>query len=279
MTEDLGWLFIAGSFVRFFPWVMVHLMAVPLALQLLLTKEPVTHGKVDIRLAAMLYLSWLFQAVVLQHFFDYIQLPAILLAIGLVAWFCATTSKVILKGCLLAFLFLCPVLRYPMQLAQHRPYWERSLEAGSTAEVKDGLTLLHRVEWQDLKKVEDFLRENQVKDGELTCFSIQAISLYNALNVRPSMRHLILQGGYTIFVNHRAEIGNELNTSPQRYVVVDLWRKDMDYHDIPGTAGDTNLPDWIFPRNFKELYPQPVVLLFRAGRYVVFGMAETNADP
>jgi hypothetical protein len=313
MTEDLGWLFIAGSFVRFFPWVMVHVMAVALAIQVLFSPlSPVLRGEGSgvrgskslaepdistrdanpltptplplstggegssgaIRLAAILYLSWLFQAVILQHYFDYIQLPAILLGIALVAWFCATTSKIILKCCLLAFLFLCPILRYPVQLGHRWPYWERSLATGSSAEVKDGLTLLHRVEWQDLKKVEDFLREQNVKDEELTCFSIQAISLYNTLNVRPSMRHLILQGGYTIFANHRTEIGNELNSSKQRYVVVDLWRKKLDYHDIPGQAGDTDLPDWIFPKNFKELYPQPVVLLFRAGRYVVLGVAE-----
>jgi hypothetical protein len=268
--------------VRFFPWVMIHLMAVPLAIQLLLNNPPLSPvlrgegnsspqaGDAFIRLAATLYLFWLFQAVVLQHYFDYVQLPAILLAIGLVAWFCATTSKVILKGCLLAFLFLCPVLRYPLQLAQRWPYWERSVREGSTAEVKDGLTLLHRVEWRDLKKVEDFLRERHVQDGELTCFSIQTISLYNALEVRPAMRHLILQSNFTIFANHRNQIREEVDAGLQNYIVVDLWKRDVPYRDIPVQAGDTDLPDWIFPKNYKQLYPEPHDLLFRAGRYVVF---------
>src|SRR6202022_309344 len=109
----------------------------------------------------------------------------------LVARCCAITTRVILKRCLLAFLFLCPfagypVPGYPLQLVHRLPYWEPSLREGSSAEVKDGLTLLHRVEWSDLKKVEDYLRQRHVRDGELTCFSIQVISLYNALEVRPS---------------------------------------------------------------------------------------------
>jgi hypothetical protein len=270
MTEDLGWLFIAGSFVRFFPWVLVHLMAIPLAVQLLWSGANAGTGKSDVRLTAMFYLAWLFQAVALQHFFDYIQLPAIFLGLVLVAWRGATTPQVILKSCLLAFFILCPVLRYPSQLAQRLPFWERSLREGSSAEVKDGLTLLPRVEWRDLKKVEDFLRERHVQDGELTCFSIQTISLYNALEVLPSMRHLILQANFTIFSSHRDQIREEVDASLQQYVVVDLWNLDVPYRDIPGEAGDTDLPDWIFPKNYKHLYPEPHILFFRAGRYVVF---------
>ncbi|MFL5243339.1 MAG: hypothetical protein ACJ8FY_14635 [Gemmataceae bacterium] len=279
MTEDLGWLFIAGSFVRFFPWVLVHLIAVPVAVQTLWSQTPSQNGKTNIQLAAIFYLAWLFQAVVLQHFFDYIQLPAIFLGLALAAWRCATTPQVVLKRCLLAFFLICPVVRYPILLVQRLPFWERSLREGSTAPVKDGLTLLPRVEWCDLEKVEDFLRQQHVRDGELTCFSIQAISLYNALEVRPSMRHLILQGGYNIFSSHREQIRAELANSSQRYIVVDLWKKDRPYLSIPGQPGGDDLPDWVFPKNYKELYPEPSIVLFRAGRYMVLAPCKGRSSP
>ena len=65
--------------MRLFPWVLIHLAAVPVALSVIRSHN---HGRQT--LIAGLYLGWLLQALALQHLFDYVHVPAILLGLTVV---------------------------------------------------------------------------------------------------------------------------------------------------------------------------------------------------
>ena len=66
--------------VRFFPWILIHLFAVPLAVAAVWRP-----GKPVPPLLAACYLGWLLQAVVLQHLFDYVHVPPLLLGLTVLA--------------------------------------------------------------------------------------------------------------------------------------------------------------------------------------------------
>src|SRR5262249_8938765 len=74
-TEGARWLVIAGVLIRFFPWILIHLAAVPLALEdLWQTVRNRRQASLSALLAA-LYLGWLVQASFFQRQFDYVQFP------------------------------------------------------------------------------------------------------------------------------------------------------------------------------------------------------------
>jgi hypothetical protein len=264
--EDMGWLYVAGFGVRFFPWLLVHLVAVPLAVETIFSRTcRGRHG-----LLAAVYLGWLLQAYVVQHLFDYVHVPEVLLALTLVAWRCRTAPSPVFRRCLILLLVLCPLLRYPGQLAMRLPAWESCLREGSTSEVRDRVTLLRRIRWVQLRDVETYLRNAGVGDGELTCYSMPTASLYLDLGVRPATRHILLQNGFTIFTSQRQRIASELAVTGQRYVVCDLYHRGIPDDEVPGRVGERELPQEAYPLNFRSLYPGGMTLVFRSGRYVVF---------
>jgi hypothetical protein len=246
-----------GLTIRLFPWPLVHFAAVPLALQTLMRGKQRPSAGPSLR--AGFYLAWLGQACLLQHVYDYVHTPAILLAVALLAVDAAERVKS--PGGRLTFLFLacCVAWKGIGLTADRAAAWSECVRAGSTPAVRDRVGLLHRINWGDLSLVSQYLRGQEIRDGELTCFTLTTMSLYNELDQPSSTRFLFLQECLNIYTTRRDEILRSLVTSRQKILVCDLDRPDMQ-----GLRARLDR---------DESDPRPAWkdrVLFRAGNYVVF---------
>jgi hypothetical protein len=269
-----GWLPFFGFVFRLFPWVLVHLAAVPLALgQVWQYLRHAARTTAAPALLAAFYLGWLLQALCLQHPFDYVHVPSILLGLTVLARSCVAAGPVPGGRLGWAFLAVCVLFGYGPLLRDRLALWPRCVREvtsaeGVSAELHDRLRLLPKVSWTDLRRVRDYLHEQGVGDGEVTCFSMPTTPLYLGLGLRPSTRYFFLQNAVTLFRQRRERIKGELADSRQRFVVCDLLWYAMDVTDEDVRAADEgkglNLPArWHTPCPWAER------IVFRSGRYVV----------
>jgi hypothetical protein len=214
----------ASLFLRFFPWMLVYLPAIPIALGWLLRPRDQERRPV----LAALYLGWLAQVVLLQHTWDYLHVPALLLALTVVS-FEAVRSPPGRQAALVAFLAGSMLLRLAPLTANRLPLWADCWREGSSPRLRNRLGLLHKVDWQALEQVRDFLRREGVADGELSCLSMGSMSLFLDPGVRPATRYLYLQNVLFVFAGQRQRILDDLAASRQRFLVVDkkwtLWKE------------------------------------------------------
>jgi len=258
---------------RLAPWSLVHLLAIPIAIATLVSsvrQSPANPASPDPRhvLAAALYLGWIAQTLLLQHLFDYVHAPALLLGVVVVAGAIPATAAIgpgprslTLAGivCLLPSL----LVRGP-QLA----VWPRCLTGPASPELTSTLARLPLPEWIHLAQVTRFLKDQGVKDGELTAYHTHTIHLYPALGIRPSTRFVFTETHLRLFPSRAGEIGAALARSRQKYVVSDLLEAGLD----PAAALDDSEPaNWqkACPPDALKAFPfdQPVV--FRSGPYLV----------
>jgi hypothetical protein len=272
-----GWLPFLGFAVRLFPWVLVHLAAVPLALgQVWQAVRQPAKTTVAPALLAAFYLGWLLQAFCLQHPFDYVHVPPVLLGLTVLACSCAAAHPVLSGRLVGAFLAVCVLFGYGPLLGNRLALWPRCVaevasSAGVSAELRDRLRLLPKASWTDLRRVRDFLSGQGVRDGEVTCFSMPTTPLYLDLDVRPSTRYFFLQNDLTLFRERRGLIKGELAGSRQRFVVCDLLWYAMNVTEEDLRAADAGKglslpPQWHTPCPWSER------IVFRSGRYAVLAL-------
>jgi hypothetical protein len=162
--------------------------------------------------------------------------------------------------------------------------WSSCFAKGSSPELRAALARLPLPEWIHLARVEDYLREQHVMDGELTAYHTHTIHLFPALNVRPSSRFVFTETHLRLFPARAHEIAEALAGPRQRYVVSDLLEAGLD----PAAAlDDSSLDNWRTgcPEGALGCFPfdQPVV--FRSGPYLVhevshpLGPVETGFFP
>jgi hypothetical protein len=270
-TEGDRLLVIAGVLVRLFPWILIHLATVPLALETLWRAAIKRDEKATVpnALLAALYLGWLGQAVFLQHVFDYVQVPPLFLGLTLLAchWpgFRGTSLRAALGVCLVLFL----VVRFPALVRQRLALWPRCFQEGSSAELRDRLSLYGMVDWQDLERVAGFLREQNVQDGEVCCYTLRTIPLYLSLDLKPSTEFTDLEMALLAFPRHRDEVRARVAASGQKYLVFDLWRLGVTREHF--AAPDGAMPS--FRQYNQQPFPWSERIIFRAGRYLVLRLS------
>jgi hypothetical protein len=247
------WLILAGFAVRLFPWLLVHFAALPLACRDLWRPGRTGEEAVGGRLLAALYVGWLIQAVALQHLYDYVHVPALLLAMAVLCRHLAAMPRGPTRTALAAVLLLGVAVRLPGLTVQRLELWHRCLREGSSALLRDRLSLLPRTNWAELDGVRDFLRQQGVKDGELTCYSMRTLPVCVDLGVQPATRFFLQENILTILRKQRGRVLADVAASGQRYFVCDLNTAAWKPGHAPGEA----------------LFPQDRVLC-RSGRYAVF---------
>lgn len=294
-------------FSQLWPWGLVHLLALPLALaaltrlgvRLFRSRRPgePAHESPRPALLAAFYLGWMFQGNFVQYQFDYQVVPAVLVALALVGgtWGLALRRRsghakyrirehpVVVWGLLLFAGYV--VARHPLVNTKRLALWASCFREGSTPAVRDGLALdvtyypprQYIPEWQSLARVADYLRGRGVKDRELTCYSMHTMSLYLDLNVLPSTRHPFIGVLVWLYPHNHDMLRADLNGSPQRFVVSDLREIDVDY--VPRDWGnpEPTLPTDL-PYNPTTLFPWCESLVFRAGPYLVHEVTQPAGE-
>ena len=96
------------------------------------------------------------------------------------------------------------------------------------------------------------------RDGEVTCFSLPVVPIYNELGLLPSTRYVFLHDHLNIFGRHRDEMKTAIEASRQRWLVCDLKRF--------GGANLRTMLEGESPNPWKDR------VAFRSGQYVVFEM-------
>lgn len=310
------------TFEVFRPWGLIHNLALPLALLALWEGrawslrpgEPKrvrgtprfyaaagTEAVADARvLLAALYLGWVAQAVVFQRGFEYVQVPVLLLGLGVIA----TQSWCVGFVYAVWFAFLAVLLNFTTLVPPHQwpapgfpavrlehygaltdpallKLWPRCWAEGSSPAMRNRtgqrVDIHCGVNWEQLDAVAQFLRtvDPPLGPGELNCWHDSTHSLYLTLDVDPATRYMHFG---TVFAIRspgdwiRTRVAEDVRNSRQRYVVADLARmtEDRGLPHAPGEGGDPlALPAW-FPAPERAKFPWNQRLVFRSGRYVVY---------
>jgi hypothetical protein len=257
-------------FAEFLPWSLVHIIALPLAIVLVVRARAGNEPAEP--LFAAFYLAWTVQAVFWQWALPYHLTGGVLLGLVLVAgWLplrTSTPSSALLGACVVSLL----VLGHPLTRRERLAWWGRCWQEGSSARVRDGLRRMgpaNATEWEDLERVAEFLRHRGVGDREVTCYHNTTIPLYLRLDVRPSTRFLWIDQMVHFWASHEPEVRAELARSPQRFVVTDLGKGNPFAPVPPSVAGRPHELPPGFRKDWARLYPWCEPVVFRSGRYVV----------
>jgi hypothetical protein len=150
------------------PWALAHLLAVPAAVTAVVRAvrggAARAAGRPALRRRALLgalYLGWVTQVVVLQRWYQYIQTPAVLLALAVAADWGWAARRSLLPAALFTGLVLAAAGRYHVLEWEGRSLWLRCLMEGSTPELRDDLTWTRygdTTDWADLAEVARYLR-------------------------------------------------------------------------------------------------------------------------
>ena len=268
----------AGTFIRFFPWLLLHIAAVAVALWSIARSAVSSQVDKDGDVAridrsralfAAFYLAWLAQSFLLQLLYDYVHAPGVLLAIAMLAgsppvkrmaW-----RRIAIAGFLTIAFFASPVIH-----SDRLSCWWECVTQGSTPAVRDQLKLLPTPKWQDMQRVAEYLREQGVRDGEVTCYNNCLVHLYLDLGLRPPTRFVFLEQLFFLFPDQVPTFLDAFSESPRRYVVTDLVASGLSPEDKfeVGSAGPLSLPP-DFPRDLKKDFPWSYPIVFRSGSILV----------
>ncbi len=225
-------------------------------------------------LYAVLFLVWFAQGFLVQVPHEYVVMPILLLGIPLTAtwpgmnWVWKCWMVVMFLGLAVS----CAAVMDRLKEISCGETWMRCFTEGPSAEMRTKLSANFgegHTDWVALEKVADYLRSQNVGDGELTCFHAGTHSLFLMLKVKPSIKHIQPNVALNYFPNHLEEIRQELSESRHRFVVSDLQWAYLDWdvvHDSQTT--ETKLPE-SFHEAWKHLFPWYEPVVFRAGPYLV----------
>jgi hypothetical protein len=274
VTNGQYWLCALGIAVRFFPWMLVHFVAVPIAASQiwqaangfdLLAGPSQLKATASRALFAGFYVGWLIQSIFLQHSFDYVNTPPVLLGLTVVACWAVASKQMASRRLALGFFLVCVIARFPALCYDRAAVWWDCVREGSTPALRDRLSLSSKVSWSDLELVKDYLRGRNLKDGELSSMHMNIISLYGELNVRPATRFYSVLPFVVILPNQRRIIDEELANCHQRFMVCDIEGFGME------KLRDALKEDPSKSPVGGALWSNPIV--FRSGRYVVLQLS------
>jgi len=285
-ARKAGWqpLRFAQFLYRFYPWFLLHLLAVPLALIALKdywysnaktdNDALVESGKRDSVLLSLFYLGWLVQSFAFQHLFDYVHPPSHLLAITVIGGYLGSRFQ---KRSLtwgwkssLAFFLMMVMFSFPAFKPQRATLWKTCLLNSSNAQLKSKLALLVQVDWEDLDAVRKYLKSQKLNDGQLHCFNSTLVYLYPELSVKPATRFVFFDSVLIFCPNHRKELYAAINESQQKYIVTDLIDSGFGSENtLAKSVNPKQLTPPDYPVSLKGAYPWSHPVVFRSGRYLV----------
>ncbi|QDT89381.1 hypothetical protein [Gimesia algae] len=283
-ARKAGWnpLRFAQFLFRFYPWCLLHLIAVPLSFSTVWqcwkihkqSKSTLETGQRDTLLLSLMYLGWLFQSYAFQHLFDYVHPPSHLLAIAVIGVYLgsrAQAQSLNLAWKMGVFLFtVMAVLSFPNFKPERIQLWPTCVLNQSNLQLKSELALMVQVDWDDLAAVKAFLEKQNLKDRELHCYNSTLVYLYPELAVEPATRYVFFDSILIFCPKHRRELMESVKTSPQKLIVTDLLESGFDRKTALAKSPNSNqLTPPAYPVSLKGAYPWSQPVVFRAGRYLV----------
>ena len=267
--------------VYFPPYSLCALLAVPLAVANVRNESDEPEALRRKALAAV-YLAWLLTALLLQRPFHYVHVPETLLMLAVFAanrWPvpCVLVLIQVLAGVWFAVagqgVPLVPT--HPVFDASRTRWWAQCLDRDPPREVRRGVAMWAQhfggSDPVELGPVADYLRAQNVRDGELIAWHDSPHALYLELGVKPGFRFMHVGTAAGLGKWQEAEVLRELQAAlpHARFAVSDMHRVTEKYGELNDVGADglaKVLPVWQraeFPWN------QPVVFRSPGGRYLV----------
>lgn len=281
--ENWVWPRFVTMFWRMQPWYCLHLLAIPLALSELaswagtlrhrpppIASHPETVSRLTRCALAAAYLATLAHVFLLQHLFDYVHAPTVLLAIVVVGiWLAQPQRSRHWRWLTLAFGLLVAI-QSPLLKPQRVRLWWACVTQPSSARLQDRLALLPNPHRVHLERVAEFLSEKTPTRTAVNVLNSDLVSLYARLDLRPPTRFVYMWELLLYFPRQREEIMAELENSGHRFVVSDLISCGMSpaaAWEIGPDGPHAPPPKYLASQVAKYPWSQPVV--FRSGPYMV----------
>jgi hypothetical protein len=236
--------------------------------------------RTDSRLLAAFFVGWAAQALLLQNAFAYVQVPLVFLGVT-VCWRDLAQSGVLPRERrALALAAATLVVLLDPHLATFTPTdWWVAVTRGSSPELQARLQVDPLPVRSDLEAVARHLSTRGLRDGDLTVYSANAVSLFRRLDCQPSTRFVFTDIHARIFIARRQEIVAALGESRQRYAVVCLLESGVPPAEVAAGAGDdlTSLDNWLSDTS-RQKFPFNQSPVFRSGSYVVYEVDQPVGD-
>ncbi|MBC8290253.1 MAG: hypothetical protein H8E37_08045 [Planctomycetes bacterium] len=266
--------------IRFLPWFLLHLAAVPLALKLILQRVagrgavPADANDNSTALGspvlASVYLVWMIHSFLLQHLFDYVHAPGIVLAILVCAAVIARAGNRSGPRLMVMLFGVAVVATSPILKPKSLPIWRQcvSRDRAISPQLQDQLTHFDNPRRTDLAAISGFLNQQQVSGQDVLIFNSDGVSLYRRLNLKPPSPYAYFFETLIFFPDKRDEVILEAMASEPRFIVLDLVSSlamsSAEAHAV-GPDGEHAPPPAYRP---KKSFPWKYPVVFRAGSWL-----------
>lgn len=268
--------------IRFRPWFLLHLAAVPVSLRQLKNRVTRASDSAGVRVSvvapvvASVYLVWIGQSFLLQHLFDYVHAPGIILAIVVCADAVAGLANGSAARWLVGLFGVAAVAWSPILKPGLLPVWRECVSGEVSPETQDKLTQFDNPRRTDLHAVAKFLRDHNVRDREVLIFNSDAVSLYRRMNLKPPSRYPYFFETLVFFPDRQAETIREAMASAPRFIVVDLVSCQVmsseEAHAVGPAGAHFPPPKYKARQSFPWNYP----VVFRSGSWLVLAVPGRN---
>jgi len=263
------------------PYSVCAVLAVPLAVANLRNRseEPEAFRR---RALAAVYLAWLFTALLLQRPFHYVHVPETLLMLAVFAanrW--AVPFAIVMLSLFASAVFaltghsFAHIPPHPAFDANRTRWWATCFQGDPPREARTGVAMYAQsfsgIDPAELGPVADFLRTQNVRDGELIAWHDSPHALYLDLGIQPRFRFMHVSTAAGLGKWQEEQVLSELQAALPlaRFVVSDMHRITAKYgelNDLDATGLPKVLPAW---QRSEFPFDQPVVFRSPSGRYLV----------
>ncbi|MCA9269745.1 MAG: hypothetical protein KDA41_14795, partial [Planctomycetales bacterium] len=274
---------------HFFPWGFVHFAAAPIAILRIWESfvDEDDRAAKDANTPALLlsacYLAWLAQAIGVQLTHEYVLAASVPPAIAVTL----TSDRFArpawaMRGLLVAF-FAMAVVAHPLLKPAALRVWPLCFSEGSSPRVRDMLSTnaprhtAGMAHWQDLDRVEQFLRSQNAGDYEIVSWDDNSQYLYTQLSASPGSRFMHNVLWLNFFASRRMEVMKEAFKPAVRFIVTDTQMAGYpsEAAAVDAHRDEARLPDEVHPE-LRTMFPWNQRVVFRAGRYMVHEVDHTT---
>ncbi len=219
--------------VRFPVWGWLHLPALLIAGLSIMqgagaSGKPVAPRDRQAALLGACYLGWLAEADLVQSGFAYHLVPAVMLAIAVIAGWVARWPRPALSWTVFLAFAAVAVVAGPAFQPARLALWGRCWSVQPSPALEDRLGLYsERPVWSELAAAADYLLAQGVADRDVLCFDTTTVPLYHELHLRPPSRCFFPAAFEAIFPSRRAALLAEIRAGPQRYIVTNAWDQEL----------------------------------------------------
>lgn len=238
-------------------------------------------GAAVVTLVGSMFLAWSGQVVLLQHQFDYVYLPIVILAIVLLSVMHVAANQKISKSWPVGWMvFAILVLATsPLTDRSRLACWQECVRGPGTPDLQDRLALLGHPQQHHLTEIADYLRAQNISTHDVCCYNSDCVSLYRRLSLLPPVKYTYFFETLQFFPHRRTQILQEIAERPHQYVVTDLLSCGLSPTEAleVGPEGATAPPP-AYRDAPRDLYPWNCPVVYRSGSYLVHRVMPLNNE-